>query len=65
LARSFEVGAIVLNSNSKQVAVQLPGAGLVPSEGIPMFEIANLQLTGAGEIGMMQLNLLGHGPRRA
>jgi hypothetical protein len=62
---SFEVGAIVLNSNSKQVAVQLPGAGLVPSEGIPMFEIANLQLTGAGEIGMMQLNLLGHGPRRA
>ena len=24
-----------------------------------------LQLTSAGEIGMMQLNLLGHGPRRA
>jgi len=24
-----------------------------------------LQLTGSGEIGMMQLNLLGHGPKRA
>jgi hypothetical protein len=30
-----------------------------------MFEIANLQLTGSGELGMMQLNLLGQGPRRA
>src|SRR5207253_10012786 len=45
---SFEVGAIVLNSNSKQVAVQLPGAGLVAGEGIPLFVIDNLQLTGAG-----------------
>jgi hypothetical protein len=24
-----------------------------------------LQLTGSGEIGMMQLNLTGHGPKRA
>ena len=61
---SFEIACIVLNSNSKQVAVQLPGAGPVPGEGIPMFEIANLQVTSAGEIGMMQLNLLSHGPRR-
>jgi tetratricopeptide (TPR) repeat protein len=61
---SFEIAAIVLNSSSKQVAVQLPGAALVSGEGIPMFEIANLQLTGGGEIGMIQLNLLGHGPRR-
>jgi hypothetical protein len=29
-----------------------------------MFEIANLQLTGSGDIGMMQLNLAG-GARRA
>jgi tetratricopeptide (TPR) repeat protein len=63
---SFEIASIVLNSTSKQVAVQLPGAG--PSgggEAPPMFEIANLQLTGSGELGMMQLNLLGQGPRRA
>jgi tetratricopeptide (TPR) repeat protein len=63
---SFEISSIVLNSNSKQVMVQLPSAGGAPVEGSPMFEISNLQLTGSGEIGMMQLNLLGQGgPRRA
>ena len=55
----------MLNSNSKQVSVQMPTAGGVAIEGAPIFEIANLQLTGGGEIGMMQLNLLGHGPKRA
>ena len=55
----------MLNSTSKQVAVQLPGAGPSGGEAPPMFEIANLQLTGSGELGMMQLNLLGQGPRRA
>jgi tetratricopeptide (TPR) repeat protein len=60
---SFEIASIVLNSNSKQVSVQLPGTG--PSEGAPIFEIANLQLTGSGDIGMMQLHLLGQGPKRA
>lgn len=59
---SFEIASIVLNSTSKQVSVQLPGAGAV--EGAPIFEIANLQLTGTGDIGMMQLHLLGHGPKR-
>ncbi len=58
---SFEIASIVLNSNSKQVSVQLPGTGA--TEG-PIFEIANLQLTGTGDIGMMQLHLLGQGPKR-
>lgn len=62
---SFEISSIVLNSNSKQVSVQLPSAGGTAIEGSPVFEISNLQLTGSGEIGMMQLNLLGHGPKRA
>jgi tetratricopeptide (TPR) repeat protein len=62
---SFEIASIVLNSTSKQVAVQLPGAGPGGGEAAPMFEIANLQLTGSGELGMMQLNLIGQGPRRA
>jgi tetratricopeptide (TPR) repeat protein len=62
---SFEISSIVLNSNSKQVSVQMPSAGGAPVEGAPVFEISNLQLTGSGEIGMMQLNLLGHGPKRA
>jgi Flp pilus assembly protein TadD len=61
---SLEIGSVTLNSNSKQVIVQLPGTGPGPAEGAPMFEIANLELNEAGEIAMMQLNLLG-GPKRA
>ena len=61
---SLEIASVILNSNSKQVVVQLPGAGSGPTEGAPMFEIANLELNEGGEIAMMQLNLLG-GPKRA
>jgi len=64
-APSLEIAAVVLNSNSKQVRVQLPGAGPNQSEGPPMFEIANLELNESGDIGTMQLNLLGQGPKRA
>jgi hypothetical protein len=53
-----------LNSNSKQVIVQLPGIAPGAAEGAPMFEIANLELNEGGEIAMMQLNLLG-GPKRS
>jgi tetratricopeptide (TPR) repeat protein len=60
---SLEIASVILNSNSKQVIVQLPGAGPSPAEGAPMFEIANLELNENGEIGMVQLNLLG-GPKR-
>jgi hypothetical protein len=59
---SLEIASVILNSNSKQVIVQLPGPG--SAEGAPMFEIANLELNEAGEVAMMQLNLLG-GPKRA
>lgn len=61
---TLEIGSVTLNSNSKQVVVQLPGTGPGPAEGAPMFEIANLELNEGGEIVMMQLNLLG-GPKRA
>jgi hypothetical protein len=61
---AFEIASIALNSNSKQVLVQLPGPAPVAGEGATMFEIANLQLTGTGEIGMMQLNMAGTGLRR-
>jgi len=47
------------------VSVQLPSAGGAAVEGAPVFEISNLQLTGSGEIGMMQLNLVGQSPKRA
>jgi hypothetical protein len=59
---TFDISSLVLNANSKQVAVQLAGQGSI--ESAPMFEIANLQLGASGEIGIMQLNLLGQGPRR-
>jgi hypothetical protein len=61
---SLEIASVILNSNSKQVIVQLPGAGPSPAEGAPMFEIANLELNESGDIAMVQLNLLG-GPKRA
>src|SRR5437016_1287891 len=62
---SFEIASIVLNATSKNVSVQLPGAGPSAVEGAPVFEIANVQLTGSGEIGMMQLNAQGAAPKAA
>jgi len=61
---SLEIASIVLNSNSKQVFVQLPSASPGAAEGAPTFEIANLQLSESGDVSMMQLNLLGQGPKR-
>jgi tetratricopeptide (TPR) repeat protein len=63
-APSLEIASVILNSNSKQVAVQLPGAGPAPGEGAPMFEIANLELGEGGDIGMMHLNPVS-APKRA
>jgi Flp pilus assembly protein TadD len=62
---SFEIASIVLNSISKNVSVQLPGAGPSAVEGAPVFEIANVQLAGNGEIGIMQLNAQGAAPKPA
>jgi len=62
---SFEIASIVLNSTSKNVSVQLPGAGPSAVEGAPVFEIANVQLAGNGEIGIMQLSALGAAPKPA
>jgi hypothetical protein len=61
---SLEIASIVLNSNSKQVFVQRPGDIPGAGEGAPVFEIANLQLGESGDISMMQLNLVGQGPKR-
>jgi len=58
---SFEIASIVLNATSKQVGVQLPGAPA--ADGAPSFEIANLQLGANGDIGLMQINLMGQGRR--
>ena len=62
---SFEIASIVLNSTSKNVSVQLPGAGPSAVEGAPVFEVTNVQLGGNGEIGMMQLIAQGAAPKAA
>lgn len=62
---SFEIASIVLNCTSKSVSVQLPGAGPSAIEGAPVFEIANVQVGGSGEIGLIQLGPPGAPPRRA
>jgi tetratricopeptide (TPR) repeat protein len=56
---TFEIAAILLNSTSKTVAVQLPGAGATSAENAPNFEIANVQMASNGEIAMLQLNPAG------
>jgi hypothetical protein len=43
----------------------LPGAGPSAVEGAPVFDIANVQLGGNGEIGMMQLTAQGSAPKPA
>lgn len=61
---SFEIASVVLNSTSKNVAVQLPGAGPSSIEAAPVFEIGNVQVGGNSEITMIQLNPLGGGAGR-
>ncbi len=56
---TFEIAGIILNSTSKTVAVQLPGAGSPSLENAPMFEITNVQMADDGEIAMLQLNPAG------
>jgi hypothetical protein len=56
---TFEIAAMVLNSTSKNVAVQLPGAGATSVENAPVFEITNVQMASNGEIAMLQLNPAG------
>ena len=62
---SFEIASLILNSTSKRVSVQLPGAGPSAIEGAPIFEMTNVQLTGNGDIGMVQLSPSAPAPRRA
>lgn len=62
---TFEIASIILNSNSRNVNVQLPGTGPSAVEGAPVFEITNVQLSGNGEIGMMHLNPPGTGSKVA
>jgi tetratricopeptide (TPR) repeat protein len=56
---TFEIAGIILNSTSKTVTVQLPGAGASSVENAQVFEITNVQVGSNGEIAMLQLNPAG------
>jgi hypothetical protein len=56
---TFEIAGIILNSTSKTVAVQLPGAGASSIENAPVFEITNVQVASNGDIAMLQLSPAG------
>jgi predicted Zn-dependent protease len=56
---TFEIAGIILNSASKTVAVQLPGAGASSIENAPVFEITNVQVASNGDIAMLQLSPAG------
>jgi len=58
----LEIASVVLNSSSKQVLVQLAGAGPSPADGPRAFEIADLQLSERGDAGMIELNLIDESP---
>jgi tetratricopeptide (TPR) repeat protein len=51
----FEIASIVLNSTSKKVSMQLPGAGPSSIDNAPVFEIENVQLGGGSELGLIQV----------
>ena len=57
----FEISAIVLNSSSRKVSMQLPGTGSSSIEGAPVFEIENVQLGPGNELGLIQVTPGGRG----
>lgn len=61
----FEITAIVLNSTSKNVSMQLPGSGPSSIDGAPIFEIENVQLGGNSELATIQVNPVGASGRRS
>jgi hypothetical protein len=57
----FEIAAIVLNSTSKHVSMQLPGSGPSSIDNAPVFQIENVQLGGSAELGTIQVTPIGTG----
>jgi len=54
---------IVMNPSSKRVRVQLPGLSSSTAEGASIFEIAKVQVTEGGDMGIILLNLLDQGSK--
>ena len=54
----FEITGVVLNSTSRQVSVQLAGADPSAIEGAPVFNVANVRLTGSGDSEILELDAI-------
>ena len=54
----FEITGVVLNSTSSQVSVQLAGADPSAIEGAPVFNVANVRLTGSGDSEILELDAI-------
>ncbi len=60
---SFEIATIVLNSTSRRVLMQLPGAGPSSIDNAPIFEMENVQVSEGGrELGLIQVTPGGSRP---
>ncbi|MEO8439270.1 MAG: hypothetical protein ABI540_03510 [Spartobacteria bacterium] len=51
----FQVAAIVLNSTSQSVSLQLPGADARSTENAPVFEMENVRLSGGKELELIEV----------
>jgi hypothetical protein len=62
---NFEITAVVLNSTSRHVSVQLAGADPSAIEEAPVFDIANGRLTGNGGSEILELDAVGATPQQS
>jgi len=53
---SFEITGVVLNPASRQVSVELAGAGPGVVEQAPVFDVANVRLTASGDSELLELH---------
>jgi hypothetical protein len=62
---NFEITAVVLNSTSRHVSVQLAGADPSAIEEAPVFDIASGRLTGTGGGEILELDAVGTTPEES
>jgi len=59
----FEITGVVLNSTARHVSVQLAAAGPSAIEEAPVFDIANVRLTGSGDSEILELDAVDTAPQ--
>jgi len=61
----FEITGVVLNSTARHVSVQLAAADLSAIEEAPVFDIANVRLTGSGDSEILELDAVDTAPQQS